>query len=52
VSETWVHGNVFAPGVYGPDYLEHVNGVSWSDQQGLKFGYGVNFVMKDLSQNM
>jgi len=49
--ETWVHGDVFVPRVYGPDHLLNVDGIGWTDQQGLKDGHRARFLMRDERRN-
>jgi hypothetical protein len=49
--ETWVHGDMFFPRLYGPDHLLNIDGNSWTDQQGLKDGHIARFNMRDESVN-
>ncbi|GAA1273414.1 hypothetical protein GCM10009677_28250 [Sphaerisporangium rubeum] len=49
--ETWVHGNVFIPRLYGPDNLRNIDNIGWTDQQGLKEGHVARFFMLDEKQN-
>src|SRR2546421_4219575 len=51
MSETWVHANVFVPRQYGPSYLFNVDGIGWTDQQGLKDGHVARFGMNDETDN-
>lgn len=49
--ETWVHGNVFVPRLYGPDHFANVMGIAWTDQQGLRDGHQIQFSMLDERTN-
>jgi hypothetical protein len=49
--ETWVHANVFVPRQYGPAFFFELDGISWSDQQGIKDGHVARFGMKDETDN-
>ena len=43
--DIWVNGNTFFPRLYGPGELAHVDGIAWTDQQGLREGHVGRFLM-------
>jgi hypothetical protein len=49
--ETWVHGDVFVPRLYGPDQLANLDGIAWTDQQGIREGGMHRFLMRDQRRN-
>jgi hypothetical protein len=46
-----VHGDMFFPRLYGPGELANVDGIGWTDQQGLKEGHVARFVMRGGREN-